>query len=345
MSKLHTPVEESVGEQGSLKYDLSFILTTKNKDDYCDARDAFKEKYSVPAPVVDIYYPLTNQILDWVVEYYETLIYSLNVDCKYTVGVCIGKGSAAEVMSVREKIDGSEVVLKRVIIPYGKEERWGPLITCITEMNYMNILKHRYIASLEDVVFATSGPQLLIERGEVLTRKMRSDDDIKKIMKCLLEAVEYMHSKDIVHLDIKFENVVMNNIKHPQLIDFGFARRCPHNLQMDHNEKFVTHWYRPPELFERVPRSGKAVDIWSLGVMFVELYHPKHPPFASRLENETYINIRHTVGIGSPSRSVYRYIKPLPKNNGMEDLIYKMLRYNPVERITATEALAHPFFS
>jgi cyclin-dependent kinase 12/13 len=93
---------------------------------------------------------------------------------------------------------------------------------------------------------------------------------IKCILKQLLEGVEFLHTKNVIHRDIKCANILMNNAGDVKLADFGLARVMD-KKKLNYTNKVVTLWYRSPELLLGSVKYTTAVDMWSVGCCFGEL--------------------------------------------------------------------------
>ena len=79
-----------------------------------------------------------------------------------------------------------------------------------------------------------------------------------------------MHSYDIVHRDVKPENLLMNKKNVLKLCDFGFARILPKGNE-EITDYVATRWYRSPELLISDPNYGKSADMWAIGCILGEL--------------------------------------------------------------------------
>ena len=80
----------------------------------------------------------------------------------------------------------------------------------------------------------------------------------------ILKGLQFMHSRDFVHLDIKHDNILLDRKNIPKLADFGFTQRADGLLSFWKNTKE----YAAPEVLNRTPYDGKKADIYSLGVVF-----------------------------------------------------------------------------
>eukprot|EP01054_Gregarina_sp_Poly1_P005306 Gregarina_sp_Poly_1__5305@NODE_2804_length_1698_cov_3_571429_g1766_i0_p1_GENE_NODE_2804_length_1698_cov_3_571429_g1766_i0NODE_2804_length_1698_cov_3_571429_g1766_i0_p1_ORF_typecomplete_len436_score70_29Pkinase/PF00069_25/3_2e65Pkinase/PF00069_25/7_1e02Pkinase_Tyr/PF07714_17/4_1e43EFhand_7/PF13499_6/9_8e11EFhand_7/PF13499_6/3e13EFhand_1/PF00036_32/0_0022EFhand_1/PF00036_32/0_001EFhand_1/PF00036_32/3_9e06EFhand_1/PF00036_32/9_2e05Kinaselike/PF14531_6/1_3e18Kinaselike/PF14531_6/2_5e03EFhand_5/PF132 len=154
------------------------------------------------------------------------------------------------------------------------------------------------------------------------------------IMRQILSGVAYLHAMDIVHRDLKPENVLLkykHDINHLKIIDFGLGARY-HGERM--NEQVGTPYYIAPEVLEK--NYGPKCDVWSLGVILYILvagqapfWGPDDKTILRRVRERKY----------SMSGDVWRRATPEVK-----DLIQRMLTYPASKRISAQEALQHPWF-
>lgn len=148
-----------------------------------------------------------------------------------------------------------------------------------------------------------------------------AEKEVKKIFKQLLEAVEYLHSKNISHGDIKIENVVSDQEKNIRLVDFGFSSQSGAKL----NFFGGTLEYAPPEILNGIPFYGMKADLWSLGVFLFVLLAGEHPFNGCRKEILKQIE-----------REEIDFSK-IPK--GAEEIIRKLLVVRPDDRQNVKEIL------
>lgn len=95
---------------------------------------------------------------------------------------------------------------------------------------------------------------------------------MKCIMRQILEGLNYIHSQNIIHRDIKGANILVSNKGDVQIADFGLTREIqPQDKHMLYTSKVVTLWFRSPELLYGMRNYTLAVDCWSVGCIFAEL--------------------------------------------------------------------------
>ena len=162
---------------------------------------------------------------------------------------------------------------------------------------------------------------------------------IKKIMKNLLFQINYLHKNEIIHLDLKLDNIIikLSDFK-TYILDWGNSL----NLKKKNNIKiFKTPYYQSPESFNKI--NIKACDIWSLGViLFILTYNTF--PFSSNINEEDnkrefLKDIKKII-----TSNEVNYLKPI-ENADVIDLMKQMLLKDHNKRITAENALKHKYFN
>ena len=145
--------------------------------------------------------------------------------------------------------------------------------------------------------------------------------EAKELFHKLVQAVEYLHSLDIAHRDLKLENIIHLPTGAIKLIDFGFAIET-NELQ----RTFCgTPTYMAPEIVKRVPYNPKQVDVWAMGIMLYRMLTGSYP-FMAGTDKELYSRICKG-----------NYEEALVGDALARDLIARMLRVDGTARITAEE--------
>ncbi|XP_078421698.1 calcium/calmodulin-dependent protein kinase type II delta chain-like isoform X25 [Cetorhinus maximus] len=211
------------------------------------------------------------------------------------------------------------------------------------EARICRLLKHSNIVRLHDSISEEGFHYLvfdLVTGGElfedIVAREYYSEADASHCIHQILDSVNHIHQHDIVHRDLKPENLLLaSKCKGAavKLADFGLAIE----VQGEQQAWFGfagTPGYLSPEVL-RKEAYGKPVDIWACGVILYILL-VGYPPFWDEDQHKLYQQIK--AGAYDFPSPEWDTVTPEAKN-----LINQMLTINPAKRITATEALKHPW--
>ena len=248
----------------------------------------------------------------------------------------IGKGGFGEVWKVIHKQTNKTYVIKVIdkisIFEQKLVDQMNREIEMMYKLNHPHVMK--LVNHFEDnekfyMIMPYAGKGQLYS---LLRRQVRFDQrTAAQYMRETIEAVRYLHSfsPKIIHRDIKPENLLLDDNYRVKLSDFGWA-----NYQ-DENQLRKTFCGTPEYLSpEMIRKTGHnyLVDIWTLGVLLFELL-AGYAPFTGANQSELFINIKK-LKINWPID-----FPPLAKN-----LVSKILKLNPNERLTIQEISNHPWF-
>jgi len=211
------------------------------------------------------------------------------------------------------------------------------------EINVLCGLKHVNVTVLKE--YFEEGNQVylvmeLVKGGELLEALMDkgyySEEDTRNCFKQLLEGIEYLHSKNVAHRDLKLENLLLTEkgkIDNIKIADFGLSKQQEAAMETICGSP----QYVAPEILtaQQGVKYGKEVDLWSAGVILFMLLSG-YPPFYD--ENEPMLFRKIQKAHFEFDDPVWEEVSDEAKN-----LITQLLTADPRERLTATRALAHPW--
>uniref|UniRef100_A0A0E0EDZ6 [RNA-polymerase]-subunit kinase n=1 Tax=Oryza meridionalis TaxID=40149 RepID=A0A0E0EDZ6_9ORYZ len=274
----------------------------------------------------------------------------------------VGQGTYSSVFRARELDTGKIVALKKVRFDNFEPES---VRFMAREIQILRRLDHPNVMKLEGLITSrlSCSLYLVFEYMEHDLAGLSSSPDIKfseAQVKCymnqLLSGLEHCHSRHIVHRDIKGANLLVNNEGVLKIADFGLANYFDPNKNHPLTSRVVTLWYRPPELLLGSTHYDAAVDLWSAGCVFAEMFRGK-PILQGRTEVEQLHKIFKLCG--SPADEYWKksklphatIFKPhCPYQSTLQDVFKEMpanalrlletlLSVEPYKRGTASAAL------
>lgn len=287
---------------------------------------------------------------------------------KYDILDTLGTGGFAVVKRVRDKSTGDSFAMKIISVKNDDEEdgdaeddedeeekEMMTLKEVMSEVETLRKLRHPAILSLREYFVLDRAVYVvteLLSGGAVLDAILKMKDEryteqeAKVVVKCTLEGIDFMHRNAVVHRDLKLENLLLktdDDLSAVVIADFGLAKRCREKaIDKKYHSKGVddsavgTPVYAAPEVVEQ-KSYGFAVDMWSLGVI-------------------TYILVTGAMP-RDLWKSALKYHRVNEKDFGFEcyewdtvsmkakEFVMACLTYNPAKRISAKDALKHPWMS
>ncbi|XP_038071714.1 serine/threonine-protein kinase PAK mbt-like isoform X2 [Patiria miniata] len=248
--------------------------------------------------------------------------------------VKIGEGSTGIVCIATERGTGRQVAVKKMDLR--KQQRRELLFN---EVVIMRDYKHVNIVEMYNSYLV--GDELwvvmeFLEGGaltDIVTHTQKLEEEmIAYICKAILKALAFLHSQGVIHRDIKSDSILLTHDGKVKLSDFGFCAQV--SSDMPRRKSLVgTPYWMAPEVISRLPY-GPEVDIWSLGIMVMEMVDGE-PPFFNEPPLQAMRRIRDM-----PPPKLKNPHKASPRLQGF---LERMLVRDPSQRASAFELLQHPF--
>lgn len=296
---------------------------------------------------------------------------------KYERDKKIGEGTYGVVFRAKDRTNGNIVALKRIRLDTEEE---GVPCTAIREISLLKELRHENIVKLLDVVHSERKLTLVFEFLEMDLKAFMDEQSgnmeagtVQHFMRDLLKGIDFCHQRNVLHRDLKPQNLLVSRTdKILKLADFGLGRAFGIPVKK-YTHEVVTLWYRSPDVLLGSTQYGTAVDMWSVGCIFAEMATGQ-PLFAGKQDGDQLLRIFKF--LGTPSSQTWPIMHRYPNSAAMLqrpefltnfepenekwfantpgaqklgkegfDLLLKLLCYEPQQRITARDALAHPYFN
>jgi len=260
---------------------------------------------------------------------------------KYVFGFILGEGAYSEVFLATNKQTGEKVAIKRVP-KLSKDDLWTRRKGAQKdEVRLLMLLNHPKIIKLKEF-FETKDRLYIVQEycaGGNLSDLIRKEGGLcetraKNIFTQLLQAVSHLHASNIVHRDIKSENVLLKErfTDDLRVLDFGLSRLMPRAELL--TTSVGTLDYKAPEVCLRQPY-GSSCDCWSLGVVLYEMLCGELPCLFTEDENvvafakDVQFTSKKWASISEPAK----------------DLIRHLLVFEPEKRYNCEQALASKWLS
>jgi len=298
---------------------------------------------------------------------------------KYEIQQKLGKGAYGIVWKALDKRSRETVALKKIFDAFQNAtdaQRTFREIMFLQELN-----NHDNIIRLLNVLKAENDRDiyLVFEYQEtdlhaVIRANILEEIHLRYIMYQLFRCLKYMHSASLLHRDIKPSNLLLNSECQVKVADFGLARSVS-MLEQEHagnpslvlTDYVATRWYRAPEILLGSHKYQFAADMWSSGCILGELLKGE-PIFKGSSTMNQLDKLMEWTGKptaqdiaainSSFAATMLQGLPPLPYPEGRGfaemfpnappdaiDLISRLLTFSPDKRLTAEEALRHPFVS
>ncbi|XP_057208323.1 serine/threonine-protein kinase PAK 5 isoform X2 [Triplophysa rosa] len=245
----------------------------------------------------------------------------------------IGEGSTGIVCIATEKHSGKQVAVKKMDLR--KQQRRELLFN---EVVIMRDYHHENVVDMYNSYLV--GDELwvvmeFLEGGaltDIVTHTRMNEEQIATVCVSVLRALSYLHTQGVIHRDIKSDSILLTSDGRIKLSDFGFCAQVSKDVPKRKSLVGTPYWMAP-EVISRLPY-GTEVDIWSLGIMVIEMVDGEPPYF-----NEPPLQAMRRIRDNLPPRLK----EPHKVSSVLQAFLDLMLVREPSQRASAQDLLQHPF--
>jgi hypothetical protein len=265
----------------------------------------------------------------------EELVSEGDPERLYTDLRVIGAGASGAVYVAREVATGDTVALKKMVV-----EKQAKRDILVNEIMIMQICQHPNVVNFRAAYLSRGALWVAMDYvdGATLAEVIAVQGHLEEpeaalVTRLVLEAVAHLHQKDIIHRDIKSDNILMDaRTGDVKVTDFGFGAQLERDAATRRSVVGTVFWMAPEVVMAK--DYGLKVDIWSLGIMLLEMIEG-HPPYVDLPPLRAYFMITTK---GRPD-----YENPERMSAELRDFIERCTEMNPDDRPDAVTLLQHPF--
>jgi protein-serine/threonine kinase len=261
----------------------------------------------------------------------------------YIEGIKIGEGASGQIFKVTHKTKNQKFAVKKMAIFPENKDSLALEIYIMEKCQHRNIVKYvdSYIVEFLELWVVME----YLEYGSLTEILNQYDFGVKMdephiayVLLEILMGLSYIHSLDIIHRDIKSDNILIgnpdhNNQVHIKIIDFGYSARLDSTSSKKRHTVVGTPYWMAPELIAGSGYDNK-VDIWSLGIILMEMCEGE-PPYLDLSPVEALVRIS-TKGLPDLSSNI-------PRSYQLKDFLSKACNKDPKIRPSADQLLKHEF--
>ena len=260
-------------------------------------------------------------------------LFSNKID-QYIMEEKLGEGIFGTVKLATHKITKGKVAIKilnKNKITKNQQTLLTRELSILRKMNHFNIIKLYSIIETETIIYLIQEYSEGKELSNYIQNHSKLDEkEACKFFQQIISGIEYIHKMGIAHRDLKPENILLTRANDIKIIDFGLSNIYSEGQML--KTSCGSPYYAPPEMLQGKPYKGLYSDIYTCGIILYYMLSKKLP-FNENNNQELY-------------KKIIAGEFNMPKNISKEaqDLLKKIIKVNPEERIKINDMKKHPWF-
>ncbi|KAJ3314406.1 Protein kinase [Boothiomyces sp. JEL0838] len=264
-----------------------------------------------------------------IVSYVENMVSKGNPTLLYTKVKPIGRGASSKVFIAKKNDTGQQYALKQMVL---HEQKYKENV--VEELLMLKALKHPNVVNYIDSYYLQGDLWIILELMEggplndIIENYALTEDNMRTICYETAKGIKFLHECNIIHRDIKSDNILLGAKGTVKLIDFGFSAKLETDDSKRETLAGTAYWMAPEVIKHKGKGYCNKIDVWSFGIVIVEMVDGQPPYMEEDFVRAIYLIVTN----GAPK------IKNIDKySTGLQDLLEQCLEVNVDKRISSAD--------
>ncbi|KAJ3319667.1 Protein kinase [Boothiomyces sp. JEL0866] len=259
----------------------------------------------------------------------ENMVSKGNPTLLYTKVKPIGRGASSKVFIAKKNDTGQQYALKQMVL---HEQKYKENV--VEELLMLKALKHPNVVNYIDSYYLQGDLWIILELmqggplNDIIENYALTEDNMRTICYETAKGIKFLHECNIIHRDIKSDNILLGSKGTVKLIDFGFSAKLETDDSKRETLAGTAYWMAPEVIKHKGKGYCNKIDVWSFGIVIVEMVDGQPPYMEEDFVRAIYLIVTN----GAPK------IKNIEKfSPELQDLLHRCLEVNVDKRISSSD--------